>query len=670
VSILYIQENFMKVGVDYYPEHWDSGVWEDDAQRMQAAGITLVRLAEFAWSRLEPQEGQFNFGWLDEAIGTLARHGIEVVIGTPTATPPNWLVAKCPDILPLNSQRQPIHPGVRLHRCYNSPSLRRYTEIIVEKLARHYGKNPHVIGWQTDNEMIGNDSHSDAANSDFRLWVQRKYGDLDTLNREWGTVVWSGEYSEWSQITTPLGGSPYLNPSYLLDYRRFCSDSVADFNRFQAGVIRAHCSGQFVTHNLWGYPVINDYYDLFDSMDFASVDYYPSTDLANDSKSRVYHGALTHDLTRGIKQKNFWVMEQLSGTPGCGHPMSRTPHPGMIRAHAWQSVSRGADAVVQFRWRTARVGAEQFWHGLHDHHGEPGRRFEEFVRFSEEVRHVAPLLEGTNVVNDVAMLFSHEQLNALKIQPQADGFDYLDNFKQIHQAFVRLGIGTDVINWTAAISPYRLVVAPFLFLENDAVVEKLRAYVAQGGTVLLTTRSGVKNMNNVCLAARLPGGLSEIAGTIVDEYDPVGNDQQGILLRGTSQASCSQWCDILSPTTAETIATYTTEFFAQRAAITRNHFGQGVAYYVGCIPDDDGYRILIGDIVAELGLNAVDDLPSGVELSIRSGDGRRLLFVLNLSKEAAQVELAVPVVRSALTDQPVSQPLVLEPMGVEVLLLK
>jgi beta-galactosidase len=258
----------------------------------------------------------------------------------------------------------------------------------------------------------------------------------------------------------------------------------------------------------------------------------------------------------------------------------------------------------------------------------------------------------------------------LKIQPQADGFDYLDNFKQIHQAFVRLGIGTDVINWTAAISPYRLVVAPFLFLENDAVVEKLREYVAQGGTVLLTTRSGVKNMNNVCLAARLPGGLSEIAGTIVDEYDPVGNDQQGILLRGKSQASCSQWCDILSPTTAETIATYTTEFFAQRAAITRNNFGQGVAYYVGCIPDDDGYRILIGDIVAELGLNAVDDLPSGVELSIRSGDGRRLLFVLNLSKEAAQVELAVPVVRSVLTDQPVSQPLVLEPMGVEVLLLK
>jgi beta-galactosidase len=660
----------MKVGVDYYPEHWDPAIWEDDAQQMQAAGITLVRLAEFAWSRLEPQEGEFNFGWLDEAIDTLGRRGIQVVIGTPTATPPNWLVAKCPDMLPLDSKRQPMYPGVRLHRCYNSPSLRRYTEIIVEKLTRHYGKNPHVIGWQTDNEMIGNDSHSDAANSDFRRWVQRKYGDLDTLNREWGTVVWSGEYSDWSQITTPLGGSPYLNPSYLLDYQRFCSDSVADFNRFQARIIRENCSGQFITHNLWGYPVVNDYYDLFDSMDFASVDYYPSTDLGNDSKSRVYHGALTHDLTRGIMQKNFWVMEQLSGTPGCWHPMSRMPYPGMIRAHAWQSVSRGADAIVQFRWRTARIGAEQFWHGLLDHHGKPGRRFQEFVRFSEEARRLSPLLDGTGVVNNVAMLFSHEQLNALKIQPQADGFDYLANFKQIHRAFLRLGIGTDVINWTADIDQYRLVVAPFLFLENEAVVDKLRRYVAQGGTVILTTRSGVKNMNNVCLATPLPGGLSDIVGAVVEEYDPVGNDQQGLVWRGKRDVVCSQWCDILSPTTAETIGTYSTDFFARRAAITRNAFGRGVAYYIGSILDDAGYRTLIADIAAEPGLDAVDDLPAGVELSVRSGNGKRLLFVLNLSKEANEVRLPTRGVRSALTGDAVVQPLVLEPMGVEVLLLE
>lgn len=176
----------MNVGVDYYPEHWEREIWEEDAARMQAVGITIVRLAEFAWSRLEPSEGQFGFAWLDEAIDTLGRHGVKIVIGTPTATPPNWLVSKCPDVLPLDNKRQPIYPGVRLHRCYNSPSLRRYTEIIVEKMAAHYGRNANVIGWQTDNEMIGIDSHSDGATNDFRYWLQNKYGDLQTLNREWG----------------------------------------------------------------------------------------------------------------------------------------------------------------------------------------------------------------------------------------------------------------------------------------------------------------------------------------------------------------------------------------------------------------------------------------------------------------------------------------------------
>ncbi|WP_429393155.1 beta-galactosidase [Robbsia andropogonis] len=659
----------MNVGVDYYPEHWEREIWEDDAARMQRVGITIVRLAEFAWSRLEPSEGQFDFVWLDEAIDTLGRHGIKIVIGTPTATPPNWLVSKCPDVLPLDNKRQPIYPGVRLHRCYNSPSLRRYTEIIVEKLAAHYGGNRNVIGWQTDNEMIGNESHSDGAAHDFRHWLKNKYGDLQTLNREWGTVVWSGEYTDWTQVTTPLGGSPYLNPSFLLDYHRFCSDSVADFNRFQASIIRKHCPGQFVTHNLWGYPVINDYYDLFDSMDFASVDYYPSTDLANDSKSQIYHGALTHDLTRGVKQKNFWVMEQLSGTPGCWHPMSRMPSPGMIRAYAWQSVSRGADAVVQFRWRTARIGAEQFWHGLHDHHGKPGRRFAEFERFSEEARRLSPLLEGTTVVNDVAMLFSHEQLNALKIQPQSDGFEYLANFKQIHRTFLRLGIGTDVVNWTSDFAKYRLVVAPFLFLENPEVVEKLTDYAAKGGAVILTTRSGVKNMRNVCLASALPSGLGNVAGVVVEEYDPVGRDVQAIRLHGTVELACSQWCDILTPTTAESIAVYATDFFAGRTAITRNAYGQGCAYYIGTILDDAGYKALIFEIAKMLGLDPVDNLPTGVELSVRSGNGRRLMFVLNLTKEKNSVDLNVTGAISALTGRTVAGSLTLEPMGVEILQL-
>ena len=659
----------MKIGVDYYPEHWDSAIWEQDAQQMQAAGITLVRLAEFAWSRLEPTEGQFDFAWLDQAIAILGRHGIEVVIGTPTATPPNWLVEKCPDVLPLNHLLQPMYPGVRLHRCYNSPSLRRYTEIIVERLTRHYGSNPHVIGWQTDNEMIGHESHSEGATEDFRAWLKDRYGDLATLNAAWGTVVWSGEYSAWSQVKTPLGGSPHQNPSFLLDFQRFCSDSVANFNRFQAGLIRANCPHQFITHNLWGYPVINDYYDLFDSMDFVSVDYYPSTDLENDAKARIYHGALTLDLTRGVKRANFWVMEQLSGTPGCWHAMSRTPQPGMIRARAWQSIARGADTIVHFRWRTARIGAEQFWHGLLDHHGQPGRRFDEFRGFSEEVARLAPLLDGSTLHNEVALLFSHEQLNALRIQPQSDGFDYLANFKRLHRGFVELGIGTDVINWRADFQGYRLVVAPYLFLLDQDVADKLQQYAAAGGTVLLTTRSGVKNMQNVCHSARLPGLLMELAGVEVDEYDPVGADLQQVDFGQAGQYLCNQWCDVLAPTTASVVASYASDYFAGRAAVTRNSFGQGTAYYLGTVLEDDAYAMLLGRIVRELGIAHVPDLPPGVELSVRSGPAGKLLFAINLNKESQQITLPQQQYTSALDGRAYQQTITLAPMGVEVLQL-
>ncbi|GGP25319.1 beta-galactosidase [Silvimonas amylolytica] len=658
----------MKVGVDYYPEHWDRAVWQQDAKDMKAAGIKVVRLAEFAWSRLEPREEVYDFQWLDDAIAVLASEGLEIVLGTPTATPPHWLADGYPDVLPIDSKKQPMYKGVRWHRCYNSPSLRRYTRVIVEKLARHYAGNPAVIGWQTDNEMVANDCHCDACTAGFRQWLERKYSTLDNLNKEWGTVVWSGEYTAWSQVTTPLGGSPHQNPSFLLDFQRFSSDSVADFNKFQADILRTHCPDHFVTHNIWGYPVVTDNYDLFESMDFAAVDYYPATDQNNDAKARNYLGALTLDLTRGIKQKNFWVMEQLSGTPGCWFPMSRTPFPGMIRAHAWQTVSRGADVVVHFRWRTARIGAEQFWHGLLDHHGVPGRRFEEFKRFASELNMLSGLLDGTVVQNQVAMLYSHEQNNALRIQPQVDGFDYLANFKKLHQSFVRQGVGTDVLNWTSKVSDYKLVIAPSLYLEDPLVVQKLADYVEAGGTLVLTTRTGVKNMNNVCLPTRLPGALREIAGVIVDEYDPVGHDAQRIAMFDAN-TGCMQWCDLLEPSTAKPIAHYDSEYFKGRPAITCNPAGKGRVYYIGTVLDDAGYDALFGHIVRETGIPAFAGLPSGVEVSIRQSGDKRYMFVLNLTKRTHTVHLENHQRwRNAFTGGMASPDILLEQGGVEILM--
>jgi beta-galactosidase len=280
---------------------------------------------------------------------------------------------------------------------------------------------------------------------------------------------------------------------------------------------------------------------------------------------------------------------------------------------------------------------------------------------------VSPLLNGTTVVNDVAILFSHEQLNALTIQPQSDGFDYLANLKQIHRAFIRLGVGTDVINWTSDIHRYKLVVAPFLFLINEDVAKTLTDYVAGGGTLILTCRTGVKNMNNVCLPTQLPGPLSELAGVLVDEYDPVGHDTQFVSLGEDSTFECTQWCDILTPTTAETVGTYASEFFADRAAVTRNRFGNGLTYYLGTVLADDGYKAWFERILIDLSIAVMPHLPAGVEVSVRTDGERRLLFVLNLTKNEQVVELPEGNYQSVLSQLAASRHLVLEAMGVEIL---
>ncbi len=632
----------VRMGVDYYPEHWDESIWEADAELMQQSGVAVVRVGEFAWSRMEPREGEFDFGWLDRAIDLFGRRGIDVVIGTPTHTPPRWLTDKYPDVLPILPGGGVFQPGVRGHRCFNSRSLRRFGERIVGKLAQRYAQHPAVIGWQTDNEFGMLDSQSPQAAEDFRDWVYRKYGTLDRLNREWGTVVWSGEYSQWSEVTPPLGGSPYQNPSFLLDFARFQWDTVAEFQAGQIAAIRAYCPDHFITHNFHSYPQRLDLYRVGEELDFASFDYYPNTSPAKAATS-PYSGALSLDVTRGIKRKNFWIMEQLSGSPGAWMPMWRMPQPGYIRAYAWQAIARGADTVVHFRWRSAAIGAEQFWHGLIDHSNVPGRRLAEFASMSAEVRRLAPLLEGTSTDAKVAILMSHEQLEALRIQKQTDNFDYYENIKAYHRALTKLGIDCDVIDWRQPLEGYRLVLAPHLYLLDDAAAGKLSRFAADGGTLLLTARTGVKNMNNVCVMQPLPGLLADCAGVTVREYDPLGSDIVRLDTADGEPYAGSQWADILDPVEnrqTEVLARYGgSAFFAGEAAIVRHEFGHGETYYLGTHPEDDYLRSLLLEIAQARGIVHAGNLPPGVQLSVRSGESGAYLFVLNLGRETRRFRL-------------------------------
>lgn len=653
----------MRMGVDYYPEHWDRSMWEEDAKLMRETGVSLIRVAEFAWSRLEPTEGNYDFTWLDDAIDTFARHGIQVVIGTPTCTPPNWLVKAYPDVLPQDEKLHPRYPGIRGHRCYNSPSMRHYSALIVERLALHYANNAAVIGWQTDNEFSLNECNCEHCNTRFRKWLQDKYDSIESINAAWGTVVWSGEYSDWSQITTPLGGTNHKNPSYVLDYKRFETDSVVEFQQLQLNILRKHCPNHFVTHNIWSYPMSLDYYKVCENLDFVSLDYYPSTS-PEKAESSGYSGALTLDLARGIKRQNFWIMETISGPPGCWMPMWRTPHPGFIRAFAWQSIARGADTLVHFRWRSAPSGAEQFWHGLIDHSNVPGRRFEEYRGLCDEVRKLAPLLEGTEVRGEVAILHSHDQYNAFQIQHQVEGMDYFDNLKTIHRAFTKLGIMTDVLNETDDLRGYKLIVAPSLFLLDPEIASRLETCVKNGATLVLMPRTGVKNLNNVCWIQPLPGPLSNAAGVTVAEYDPIGRDVHKIRWQNKIY-SCSQWCDILTPKSAEPVAWYEDDFFAGEIAATVHEFGEGKVYYLGTVPEEAFYVDFIRDVADNSGVHFIPDLPEGIQISTRVKGSTRYLFLMNLTRKQ-QTMLLDRAYRSLLDSREIGPALSMAPYAVEI----
>ncbi len=644
----------MRIGVDYYPEHWDRALWAEDADLMQKTGVKLVRLAEFAWCRLEPQDGVFDFAWLDEAVDLFARRGISVVLCTPTSCPPMWLYEKHPDIVHIEKDGTPTNLGIRSHRCVTNPTFLHYADCITIRMAQHYADNPAVVGWQIDNELEAYFCYCEHCVRKYRAWLQRKYGTIDALNRAYGNVVWSGEYSAWQQIRPPYGALPHAwqNPAYMLDFYRFCSENVIDFSDRQAAQLRQHCPGRPVTTNVWFCEHMPDFYRQFADLDFISYDNYPATRLPSDQES-CYSHAFHLDLMRGVKRQPFWIMEQLSGGKGCWAPMEKPPLPGMIKGYALQAFAHGADTVVHFRWRTATIGAEMHWHGLIDHSNVPGRRFREFADLCQ----TAATLErwqGSRIQADVAILFSFDNEYAFRIQPQTEGYYYLEQLQRLHRAFTSLGLNVDIIGQHESLEGYRIVCAPEMYVTDAGVVLRLQEFAEQGGTVILTTRSGVKDENNNALMSLLPGVYRELAGVHAVEYAPIGWDHVPVAFSDGTQVSAKQWCDILEADTAQVLARYEGDYFRGAAAITRNNFGLGQVYYLGAVGTQPLYNHIARLALEEAELPFIPDLPPRVEIVTRTDAEGAIRFVFNNDDQPKSLTLD-------------GQPLTLEPFGMALL---
>ncbi|MEZ5536640.1 MAG: beta-galactosidase [Thiolinea sp.] len=496
------------LGVCYYPEHWPRDIWEEDARRMAAAGLTWVRIGEFAWSRLEPQPGAYDFTWLDEAIQILGAAGLKVVLGTPTATPPRWILDRYPDMLALDAEGRPRKFGSRRHYCFSHEGYKRECVRIVEQLAQRYGHNPHIAAWQTDNEYGCHDttlSYSDAACDAFRLWLRCRYpgqdgeGDINALNTAWGNIFWSMEYQDFAQIELPNLTVTEANPAHVLDFRRFSSDQVVAFNHLQVDIIRAHTDAP-VTHNFMGRTTDFDHFTIGRDLDFASWDSYPLGFLEDrvpesDEYKQAYarqgdpdFQAFHHDLYRAVGQGRWWVMEQQPG-PVNWAPYNPAPLPGMVRLWTWEAFAHGAEAVCYFRWRQAPMAQEQMHAGLlrPDSVAAPGLAEAETV-----ARELADTPEVTSAPAEVALLFDYQADWMWDIKPHGRGLNYFDLVLENYRALRRLGLSIDMVSSGADFSAYKLIVVPGLMHLPESL---LQALDAANAVVVTGPRSGALTEN-------------------------------------------------------------------------------------------------------------------------------------------------------------------------------
>ncbi|SFR67811.1 beta-galactosidase [Halogeometricum limi] len=640
----------MTVGVCYFPEHWPRERWETDAAQMAEAGIEYVRMAEFSWAVLEPEPGSYDFEWLDDAVEILADHGLKVVLCTPTATPPKWLVDRHPEILQADPDGTPRRFGSRRHYCFNSPVYRQETRRIVSKLAEHYADVDAVVGWQTDNEFGCHHTvrcYCEDCAAAFSEWLRATYDDIDDLNEKWGTTFWSQRYRSFEAVDPPRPTPAEHHPSHLLDYHRFASDSVVDYNRLHADILRDH-DDWFVAHNFMGDFETLDTHAVADDLDLVTWDSYP-TGFVQDrrtgtpSMDELRAGdpdqvGMNHDLYRGTNDAPFWVMEQQPGDVNWP-PHCPQPGEGAMRLWAHHATGHGADAVLYFRWRRCREGQEQYHAGLRKQDGSADRGYRDATDVAADLSDV----DSDHVDAPVALLHDYDDWWAVSAQPHAPEFDYWEHARTYYRALRARGVQVDVVHPETDLSDYAAVVAPSLHLADDERASHLREFVASGGELLLGARSGAKDPYNKLPDELAPGAFADLAGVRVDQHESFPADVDlsvavdgGRAADGNGDAyAVSVWSEWLDPAPeTETLATHTTDLADGTPAVTRNVTGDGSTVYCGVWPGADLADELVSGLLSRAGVETTHRLPDGVRVNERDG----LTWVSNFTSDPVSVD--------------------------------
>jgi beta-galactosidase len=624
----------MRLGVCYYPEQWPETWWAEDARQMAALGLRQVRIGEFAWSRIEPEAGRFDWAWLDRAINTLAAAGLEVVLGTPTATPPKWLVDGDPSMLAVGADGRVRTFGSRRHYDFSSDAYLAEAVRVTRAMAERYGQHPAVIAWQTDNEYGCHDtvlSYSANAQRRFRLWLQARYGRIDALNAAWGTVFWSQAYRSFDEVDAPIATVTEAHPAHRLDYRRFASDEVQRFNRAQCEALRALSPGRALTHNAMLFFTEYEHRHVAADLDLMAWDSYPLGALENfwfDARTkqrwlRTGHpdfAAFHHDLYRGMSKAPFWVMEQQPGPVNWG-AWNPSPAPGMVRLWTWEAFAHGAGAVSYFRWRQAPFAQEQMHAGLQT----PDRVLDvggvEARAVAEELRH---LPERPTERAPVALVFDYDSLWAMQVQPQGADENPLRIAFDAYSALRSLGLDVDIVGPDDSLADYALVVLPAQAIVRDALRHALTSTQAQ---VLLYPRSGAKDEALRVAEGLPPGALRELIDLRVTRVESLRPGARVPFAWNRQAWSGERWREFVQAGPAVVIEA---RFDDDHPAVLR----QGRTRYVATRGDADFERHLLETAARDAGL-APTRLPEGLRLR-RRGD---LLFAINYGSTAQQLQV-------------------------------
>lgn len=633
-------------GGDYNPEQWEPEIWKEDERMFKLAGIDIATINVFSWALNQPSEHEYSFEWLDEQMDRLYKSGTCVCLATSTGAHPAWMARKYPDIRRVDKMGLKRQFGGRHNSCPNSPTYRKYAAEIAGRLAERYKDHPALTIWHVSNEY-GGYCYCENCAAAFRVWLKDRYGDLDTLNKAWNTRFWGHTFYDWEEIvpasdmSEEWGGGKTNFQGISLDYRRFMSASILDVYKLEYEAIKKHTPDVPVTTNLMGlYPEL-DYFEWAKYMDVISWDNYPGLDTP------VSMTAMTHDLMRGLKSgQPFMLMEQTPSQQNWA-PYNTLKRPGVMRLWSYQAVARGADTVMFFQLRRSVGACEKFHGAVIEHVGHVNTRvFRECAELGKELAALGDTVLDARSGAKVGIVYDWENRWATELSsgPTVE-LDYVREVHKYYQALFELNIQTDMIGVEEDFSKYDIVIAPVMYMVKSGFGPKVEQFVEAGGTFVTTFFSGIVNEQDLVTLGGYPGELRKVLGIWAEEIDALFPDQHNEIvveenvgeLSGTYQ--CGLLCDLIHAEGAEVLAHYGKDFYKGMPVVTRNRYGKGQAYYVASSPDEKFMRDFLSSLCAEKGIKPLLKTPQGVETAERIKDGQHFLFVLNHNAEDIEIDL-------------------------------